>query len=224
MNGNTIVNKNCMRFSNPKVAKQYPSGFREGHWRDEHEKDSLIKALRYFPKGAHILDLPCGSGRLTKILLSSGYNVTAADVSPVMLKIAERNINIYRFEEKIQSQEVQFRMVDIRNTGFNDNEFDGVICYRLFHHFSDADTRKKAMAELQRISQGPVIISFFNSFSLSASLRKLKYFMKRMPITDRVAIKMSLFLNELKSQGMRPVDTIPIRWGVSPMWDVVSIP
>ena len=94
MDDKTIDDKNCARFLNPKVAKKYPSKFRDGHWRDEHEKKSLIKALRYFPKGAHILDLPCGSGRLAKILLNSGYRVTAADVSPIMLKIAKRNINL----------------------------------------------------------------------------------------------------------------------------------
>lgn len=217
-------NKNCGRFLNPDVANNYPSAFRNGNWRDEHEKRSLIRALKYFPKGGHILDLPCGSGRLTKILIDSGYKVTAADMSPAMMKIAKRNINIYRFEKKIASQEVQFKMVDILDTGFADKEFDGVICYRLFHHFSDADTRKRAIAELHRISHGPVVISFFNAFSVSALMRRLKYSMKRMPVTDRVAIKMSQFLSELKSQGMRPVDKIPIRWGVSPMWDVVSIP
>jgi len=224
MGNNDFNNKNCKRFLKPNVANKYPKEFREGHWRDEHEKKSLMKALGYFPKGAHILDLPCGAGRLTKILLTSGYRVTAVDISPIMLKIAKRNINLYRFNQKIQSEEVQFKMVDILNTGFRDNEFDGVICYRLFHHFNDTDIRKKAMAELQRISHGPVIISFFNSFSISASMRRLKYFIKGMPVKDRVSLKMGTFLSELKSQGMRPVDKIPVRWGVSPMWDVVSIP
>lgn len=224
MEMNSSNNKNCRRFSDPKVANNYPSEFREGHWRDEHEKRSVLKALRYFPKGAHILDLPCGSGRLSKMLLTSEYKVTSADVSPLMLKIAKRNINMYRFNQPNEYPEVQFKTVDILNTGFRDNEFDGVICYRLFHHFNNTDIRKKAIRELQRVSRGPVVISFFNSFSLSASMRKIRYIIRGAGITDRVPIKMSLFLSELKSQGMRPVDKIPVRWGVSPMWDVVSIP
>ena len=213
-----------LKFSDPKIALKYPLEFRNGHWRDELEKQCILKALKYFPRGAHLLDLPCGSGRLTKMLLTAGYKVTAADISIPMLKIAERNCLTYQSDFKALSQTLQFKTVNILDTGFNDKGFDGVICYRLFHHFMDADTRKRAMAELQRISHGPVLISFFNSFSMSALRRRIKSFIKGQPIKDRVAIKMSLFLDELRSQGLLPFEKIPLRWGISPQWNVIAMP
>lgn len=215
--------QNYMRFSNPNVALKYPSEFRRG-WRGERAKQCVLKALRYFPKAGHILDLPCGSGRLTKMLLSAGFKVTAGDVSEAMLKIAKRNCLIYQSDPMIPFRDLEFKLVDILNTDFTDNEFDGVVCYRLFHHFNDEKTRKTAMAELQRISRGPVLISFFNSLSISSLIRKTKYFIKGQTINDRVAIKMSLFLNELRSQGLQPIKKIPVRWGISPMWNVIAMP
>lgn len=213
-----------LRFSDTKVALKYPSEFRKGLRRDEREKSCILKTLRFFPKGSHILDLPCGSGRLTKMLLAAGYTVTAADISKEMLQLAEKNCRAYQSDSKNVPQLPVFKQVDVLDTGFKDNEFDGVICYRLFHHFLDAEIRKKAIAELHRISRGSVIVSFFNSFSLSASMRRAKYFFKGQTINDRVAIKMNLFLNELRSQGLKPIGKIPVQWGVSPKWNVVAMP
>ena len=40
---------------------------------------------RYVPKGASVLELGCGVGRVTRALLDHGYHVTAVDNSPEML-------------------------------------------------------------------------------------------------------------------------------------------
>ncbi|MEH2128454.1 class I SAM-dependent DNA methyltransferase [Nostoc sp.] len=47
--------------------------------------------LPYLPNGAHILDLGCGTGQLTKQLLIKGYKVTALDGSEAMLHYAQEN-------------------------------------------------------------------------------------------------------------------------------------
>jgi ubiquinone/menaquinone biosynthesis C-methylase UbiE len=214
----------CVWFSDQEVAPKYPSEFRQRHWRDEHEKRCILKAFRYIPTGAHVLDLPCGTGRLTRLLLKAGYKVTAADINIQMLKVAQNNYQEYRLDSSILSRDIDFKIADIRDTGFKDNEFDAVVCHRLFHHFYEAATRKKAMAELRRISRGPVLVSFFNSFSISALIRKARNFIKGSVVTDRVPIKMRLFFAELKSQGLQPVEAIPARWGISPMWYVVAMP
>jgi len=135
-----------LKFSDPKVALKYPSEFRSDRRREMKEKECIANAFKYFPDGGHILDLPCGSGRLTKMLLEAGYKVTAADISPVMLRLAEKNCLKYQADSNISLRKSQFKLVDIRDTGFRDNEFDGVVCYRLFHHFQDSDTRREALA------------------------------------------------------------------------------
>ena len=102
------------------------------------------------------------------------------------------------------------------STGYLDNSFDDIICNRLFHHFYDANTRKKALKELSRISCGYIVI-FFNSFSLSAKFRQFKRFIKKNHSTDRIAIPMSLFIEEIESQGLTVVKTIPVNKHISAM-------
>ena len=51
--------------------------------------DKLI--LQYKEKGANILDLCCGTGRISAALASKGYNVTGIDSSEQMIALAKEN-------------------------------------------------------------------------------------------------------------------------------------
>lgn len=50
--------------------------------------------LAYIPKGGHILDFGCGSGRDTKYFLSKGYVVDATDGSEQLCKLASKYTGI----------------------------------------------------------------------------------------------------------------------------------
>ncbi|MCE2717042.1 MAG: class I SAM-dependent methyltransferase [Pseudomonadota bacterium] len=50
------------------------------------------KFLQHLPKGAHILDAGCGSGRDSKYFLSKGYEITAFDGSQEMVLLAEKEL------------------------------------------------------------------------------------------------------------------------------------
>lgn len=50
--------------------------------------------LAYIPKGGHILDFGCGSGRDTKYFLSKGYVVDATDGSEQLCKLASKHTGI----------------------------------------------------------------------------------------------------------------------------------
>ena len=82
--------QNCRRFSSPAAASRYAPEFRRRHFRDWREKRAIARAMGYVPKGAHVLDLPCGTGRLTRLLLQAGFKVTCADLSKEMLELATK--------------------------------------------------------------------------------------------------------------------------------------
>jgi len=212
------------RFSAASVASKYPSEFRQGHWRDERERRCILNALKHVPHDAHVLDLPCGTGRVTRLLQERGYQVTAADSSEEMLALAERNGTMRRSGCGDATVPVTYHASDVLSSGFCDGQFDAVVCHRLFHHFRESETRKAAMRELCRISRGPVIMSFFNSFSLTAWIRRGRHIFSRRPIRDRVSVSMSLFLAELEAAGLSPLRTFAATWGISPMWLVVAVP
>jgi len=211
------------RFSAPQVASKYPSRFRPDRWRDRREKHCVMKALRGITPDSRVLDLPCGTGRLTRLLLDNGFRVTAADVSEAMLDIARTNIAPQGPDSEKAAPQVDFELRDVMQTGYADGQFDAIVCNRLFHHFTESDTRLQALRELRRISRGPVIISFFNSFALDAAYRKLRDKLRGRTRQDRIPIPYATFHAELLAAGFRVQRKIAVRWGISPHWYVVAV-
>ncbi len=215
--------KNCDRFATVETASKYPSEFRPGHFRDQREKKAIARALEYIPKGSRILDIPCGTGRLTKMLYQAGYTVTSADRSIEMVEAAEKNFREYRTEVDLGDTPARYCQEDIvAGTTFKDQEFDAVICHRLFHHLIDPNLRLKAIRELKRITKGIILLSFFNSFSLSAGLRSVKNRIKRHKPTDRLPISAKTLIMELRSEGIEVIRIIPMIWGISPLCIAVA--
>ena len=56
------------------------------------EADFLVKALRLDP-GSHLLDVPCGNGRLAFELAKRGYGVTGVDISEEFIEEARSQLN-----------------------------------------------------------------------------------------------------------------------------------
>jgi len=83
----------------------------------------LDRFLSYVRKGGKILDLGCGTGRLTRHLADRGFEVVGVDFSEEMLKIARRN-----------HRGIKFVYGDMRKIKFSKGSFDAVsVAYSLFH-------------------------------------------------------------------------------------------
>ena len=211
------------RFDQEVVAEKYPAQFGNG-WRDRREVRSIRRALARVPQGSHVLDLPCGAGRLLDILASCGYRLTCADCSEHMTRMARRRWEAIRSKAQLDAPEPDFAVRDVMHTGYPDGHFDAVVCNRLFHHFRESEVRIRALTELRRISRGPVIVSFFNAFALGAVRFHLKHALRRTVPFDRVPIPAWSFLNDVRRAGLTPVSLYAVMWGISPLWHVVSLP
>ena len=211
------------RFSIPRVASHYPSEYRPHHWRDKRERQCVLNALASIPHGSRVLDLPCGTGRLTRLLVDQGFRVTAADVSHAMLAQARDNHATGRLSASNTFPHVKFEHRDIMQTGYPDGCFDAVICNRLFHHFTEPATRLRALRELRRISRGPVVISFFNTFALDAAYHRLCDILQGQTPKDRIPIAFKAFDAEIRLAGFRVQKKIAVRWGISPQWYIVVV-
>lgn len=200
------------RFGTAEAAARYPStyGPRRRHRR---ERNTILRLFRHIPEGARVLDLPCGTGRVTRLLLEHGFCVTAADASEPMVRLARKNHR--------QFQGATFEARDVMQTGYSNDQFDAVFCNRLFHHFSEPATRRTALAELRRICTGPLIVSFFNAFSLDAVAFRLRHTVRRSTPDDRIPISVRTFSADVSAAGLRIKASLPVRWGISPQWYVV---
>lgn len=95
---------------------------------DRLERRALLRAVAGLPAGSHIVDLPCGTGRLAAALLAAGYRVTGIDISPAMLRQAARRLAA--FGERFTS-----RVGDAVDLDPPTQPFAAALCARILMHF-----------------------------------------------------------------------------------------
>jgi len=211
------------QFNVPAVAAKYPASFGSS-FRARRERACLLTAIRTLPAGSHVLDIPCGTGRLTRLLVDAGMIVTGADSSPQMVDLARGNWEASEADRPIAGEQVRFEVRDVVQTGYPDQCFDAVLCNRLFHHFRNSSVRVAALSELRRICRGSIIVSFFNSFAVDGVRFRLKHWLRGTEPTDRIPIPLQEFKNDLETAGLIAESAIPVMWGISPMWYLIMKP
>lgn len=201
------------QYQNRDKAKIFASTV-PGTQTDRLEKRCMKKAMTFLnmPPGVSVLDIPCGAGRILPLLKQNGYRVTGADVSASMVEEA-RCADYDRLE-----------VADVFETGFPDKEFDLVISHRLFQYFNEADDRRKALSELNRISKGPVIVSFSCNYALDFLLYKIKRLFGITRLRSCLPISFNNFAEDANAAGLEVVRWIATRPLISRRWYTIMRP
>lgn len=118
---------------------------------DRLEKRALLRAFEDLPKGATIIDAPCGTGRLAETLLEAGYNVIGLDIAAPMLDVANRKLA--RFGDRFQSH-----VRDVRTLDPNEFTADAVLCARVLMHFP-LEEQIEFLKSVAVLTTGPVIFN-----------------------------------------------------------------
>jgi SAM-dependent methyltransferase len=206
------------RFSDHNVAEKYPDRYRDDHPRDRREKQTVLSMLPHNSKNARTLDSPCGTGRLTRLLIEQQYtSIHCADISPAMINQTRNNCRAGN-----PGAELNFAVADIMKTSYATKAFDLIVCNRLFHHFTERETRLKALRELHRICNGHLLVSFYNRFSLSAAYKTAHRALIGRKAADRIPIPMKQFVSELNQAGFNVCRTRAVHWGISPHWYILA--
>ncbi len=130
----------------------------EGTTEERREEKYVAKALKTVPRGTSVFNWPCGCGRLLPLLKKLGYHVTSADSSPE----AVGRIRLYGglLGENCVGDEDDFQVVNIFQTGFEDDHFGAAIVNQLCC-VPESQIRQLILTELRRICSGPIVVSFF---------------------------------------------------------------
>jgi ubiquinone/menaquinone biosynthesis C-methylase UbiE len=115
------------------------------------EEKAVVEMLKGIEAGENVLDIPCGTGRYTEILLKKGDSVTGADISDEMMEYAK--INTLKYGD------AQFKVADAAKLPFANNEFDGVLCIRLYQRIPK-EIRVEMLKEVSRVSRKWGILFF----------------------------------------------------------------
>ncbi len=198
------------RFGTAAAAKKYYEKKHLDIARNQREAHYILSALTDCKNPLKILDIPCGVGSISLKLSEAGHKVWAADSSVHMLAYLDKIV-----QREGSSGLIRSSCEDVFKTRFDDDFFDAVVCNRLLHHYPDSALRARALTELARISRGPVIVSFFWNFSLSACWYHFRNYLKGKKPVDRVPINVKELQCDGKEAGLRLDRIIPMRHGIS---------
>ncbi len=214
-----LVDRN--RFGRESFAAAYPSEYRNT-WRDQRELQCILACASLIRTCGNVLDLPCGTGRITRHLVKMGFRLTSADSSDTMLSIARDRYQRYLYDNKGWAPSVTFDRRDVLATGYDTDQFDGVLCIRLLHHFAEAETRRAALREMARICRGQIVVTFLNSFALNHYASALRTWLRRKsPRTSQLPISMRTFAADIDVAGLRIREKMAALWGISSRWFLV---
>lgn len=136
-----------------KLAKRYSRQVYENFWNNLLEYPVTVVEIKNLNlKGKKVLDVGCGSGRYTKILLKSGAEVWGIDASQKMIEIAKQDV-----------KGAQFSVCSAEKTKFKSGFFD-VIFSGLVLEYLD---RSKFFREANRILKngGVLLFSMHNPYT-----------------------------------------------------------
>jgi ubiquinone/menaquinone biosynthesis C-methylase UbiE len=198
-------------YQNANIAREYDrarfSSF-TGRTFDVLEKRALRRVLsRVLSEipDPRTLDVPCGTGRITLLLLEAGLNVTGGDISEAMLEVAR---------EKCASvgTRATFRRLDLDSLDLPDQSFQLVTCIRLFHHLQTLE-RTAVLKELSRVSSRFVLINVSFSSPYYGLRRRIKRRLGQG--VSRTSSTWAEILAEASAAGLRARCTRMVLPGVS---------
>ncbi|MBK8974466.1 MAG: class I SAM-dependent methyltransferase [Planctomycetes bacterium] len=164
---------------------------------DRRERRAIAALLRGAPCAAGPwLDVPSGAGRLSGLLPGP---VVQVDVDPAMLVACGAGSRRAR--------------ASAHELPFADDAFAGALCMRLLQHLPTRAERVAVLAELRRVTRGPLIVSFFHAGSVQHLRRALRARLGR-PRSGRSAIALRTMLADLHAAGLRAV---AVR-ALAPLW------
>ncbi|WP_052374275.1 class I SAM-dependent methyltransferase [Methanobacterium sp. SMA-27] len=142
---------------------------------DEIKLSYLIPLL---PSGSdiNILEVGCGSARLSCFLASKGYKTTCLDYSESALKVARKNY-------ELTHNKGRFVVGDAKKLPFEDNSFDIVLSTGLLEHFKDPQIVINEMTRVLKpegIFYSDIVPKKFSTFRAHITfIRNLGKLMKR---------------------------------------------
>ncbi len=139
------------------------SSSRRWRWTDRRERSIVAQFLSRLPEGAHILDIPCGAGRLAGLCVDAKMDYVGADVSLPMLGLAR---------EAIPGSSLL--CADAGQLPFRTGLFDAVTAVRLLHRIRDREARMRMLKEMARVTHGPLLVTYYLRWNIRGFQRWLR--------------------------------------------------
>lgn len=159
-----------------------------GSGTDSRERKAIAALLKLatYDEGLW-LDAPCGAGRLS-------------DELPAAAVLVDRDPNMV-----VAAGDARPRAcASVHALPFADDAFAGAMCMRLLQHIATPAERVTILTELNRVTAGPIVVSFFDACSLQHFRRRLRPILGKRR-SGRFAVSRQGFRQELADAGLEVV-------------------
>jgi len=178
--------------------KTYAAGYEKtrfkgfyGRFRNWNTKRVISKLLRFTGREGFALDIPCGTGRLSHLILKSGYKWIGGDISLEMMMESRKRMN--GFEESFSNIRL-----DAEAMAFKDDTIDCVFSIRFIYHIP-VEIRYRMLQEMRRITKKWLIIDYNYPNRFKEMARRIGSLFGAKPIKRRISLQE--ISNELKDNG-----------------------
>ncbi|ACL75406.1 class I SAM-dependent methyltransferase [Ruminiclostridium cellulolyticum] len=166
-------------------------------------KEFFLEIL--LPQECSVLDLGCGGGRNTQMLVSMGFNVRACDLHQGMVDATRQRIKPFTDG---QDAEMIVRQGSMLRLPYEDNYFNIVLSNGIYHNASNVEEFETAIKETGRVlkEDGQLCLNVFTEEYVEANLQKQqKPFLYITPDNlDMVLLPIDNILEILERYSFRP--------------------
>lgn len=146
-------------------ARAYNTRYEERKGRTTRRESAVLqKFLSRWPDSETVLDVPCGSGRLSHAIGAFTHTLIEMDISPGQISYGRRYGRTGTPQLWVRASALQIPL--------KDNSVDGAVCIRLSHHLYTQEEKEKLLSELLRVSKRFVIFYFVDGESIKNTLRR----------------------------------------------------
>ncbi len=144
-----------------------------------------LEGIRHTPVA---LDLGCGGGRHTELLVRMGFHTHAVDLNPGMLRCTKERVGAQNLKS--------LRRASIKKLPFRSSFFDAVVTTGVLHQAKSFAEYEQAVNELSRVlkPRGIVCLNIFTAKTLDTSYIKEK---KAFAYKTKEGLDMTLLSKEM---------------------------
>jgi demethylmenaquinone methyltransferase/2-methoxy-6-polyprenyl-1,4-benzoquinol methylase len=142
-----------------------------------HIKSVKENVVREIPENAQVLEIGCGTGELTTMLLTRGATITAFDANPAMVAVARERVKNKGLKNKLTIREMGIEGMD----NLSSASYDAVVSTLVFSELSEGE-RHFALMHSKRVLKPGGVLVIADEVIPHKAVRKFLQFLVRLPI------------------------------------------